>query len=91
MYIGSTTSRVERLARICAIIEALELQVVNVGAGNSDIDEYMLNDGQIIIKTKYRSIDSIYAAIAGFEKLKEKLYNQLNGRCTVLRPWRGQE
>ena len=80
---------IERVNRIDQIITALELRVLDAGAGNSDIDEYSLDDGQIKIKTKYRSVDSMYTAIQGFEALKQKLLNKLNGRVTVARDVRG--
>lgn len=89
LYIKSASTMLERINRIDQIILALELQVVNVAAGNSDIEEYSIDDGQVKIKTIYRSVDSITKAIHGFETLKNKLLNQLNGRVTVLRPFSG--
>ena len=88
LYIEGATGLVERLARIEAIIEALELRQVEV-IGKSNVEEYQLDDGQVRIKTIYRSADQIAKAIEAYEKLKQKILNKLNGRQIVLRPWQG--
>jgi len=89
LYIESATSLNDRLTRVCQIIEALELQMLNVGTGNSDVEEYSLNDGQVQIRTRYRSTSEIVKGIESFEALKQMLLNKLNGRGFVLRPARG--
>lgn len=89
LYIENATSLEQRLERYEQIIEALELQMVNVGAGNSDIEEYTLDDGQVKISTTYRDVNQIAKAIQGFEFLRQKIINKLNGRSVVIRPWRG--
>lgn len=88
VYIESATGLKTRLDRIVAIIEALELRQVEV-IGNSDVEEYSIDDGQIKIKTIYRSSEQIAKAIEAYEKLKQKLLNQLNGRVMAVRPWQG--
>lgn len=88
IYIEGATGLLERLTRIEQIIEALELRQISVIA-NSDIEEYQLNDGQVNIRTIYRSADQIAKAIESYEKLKQKIINKLNGRQMVLRPWQG--
>ena len=88
LYIEGATGLVERLARIEAIIEALELRQVEV-IGKSNVEEYQLDDGQVKIKTIYRSSEEIAKAIEAYEKLKQKILNRLNGRQIVLRPWQG--
>ena len=88
LYIEGATGLVERLARIEAIIEALELMQVEV-IGKSNVEEYQLDDGQVKIKTIYRSSEEIAKAIEAYEKLKQKILNRLNGRQIVLRPWQG--
>lgn len=88
IYIEGATGLRERLTRIEQIIEALELRQISVIA-NSDIEEYQLNDGQVNIRTIYRSADQIAKAIESYEKLKQKIINKLNGRQMVLRPWQG--
>ena len=89
IYIQSATSLSDRLTRITAIIEALELRVIDDAASTANIEEYEINDGQTKIRTVYTSVESIWKAIESFEKLKQKLLNQLNGRGMALRPWQG--
>lgn len=51
---------------------------------NSGIQEYSMDDGQIKVKTVYRSVDQILASIKTLEALKQMYLNQLNGRVTNL-------
>ena len=88
LYIQSATSLENRLERINQIIDALELLLLQ-NIGKSGIDEYSLDDGQIKIKTIYRSVDSMSAAIDALEKQKQRLLNQLNGRAFNIRSWQG--
>jgi len=88
VYIEGATGLIDRLSRIESIIEALELRQVAV-IGNSDIEEYSLNDGQIQIRTLYKSAESMAKAIMSYEKIKQSILNKLNGRGMVLRPWQG--
>lgn len=87
-YIESATSLLERIARIDAIILALEGQLLTA-TSNSDIISYNLDDGQVKIQTQYRSIAEINRGIEGLDALRQRLINQLNGRQRVLRPWQG--
>lgn len=89
LYIESATSLQERLARIDAILLALENRMIDSGAGTSNKESYSLDDGQVKISTQYRSIEEIANAITAFEKLRERILNKLNGRGMVLRPARG--
>jgi len=88
IYIQSATSQLERLQRINNIIDALELQILE-NVGNEPITEYSLDDGQVKIRTVYRSIEAMTKAIEQLEKIKYRLLNELNGRSIVLRPWQG--
>ena len=88
LYIQSATSLENRLERINNVIGALELLLLE-NIGNSGISEYNLDDGQIKIKTLYRSVTSISSAIDALEKQKQRLLNQLNGRVGVIRSWQG--
>lgn len=87
-YITSATSKLERLDRINQIIEGLELHQITV-IGNSDIGEYQIDDGQIKIRTIYRSASDIAKAILSYTRIKNQLLSELNGRQVALRPWQG--
>lgn len=78
MYIVCSTSTQERLARIEAVIIALENQAL-IAAGDSNISEYSLNDGQVTIRTAYRSPDSIAKAINVYEAMYQRLFNRCGG------------
>lgn len=88
IYIESATSLVDKVNKIQQIIDALLDQQI-AAVGNSFTDEYSVDDGQIKIKTIYRSPDSIARAINDYEKIKQQCLNRLNGRNRVLRPWQG--
>ncbi len=81
-YIIDSTSLKERYDRICQIIEGLENQQLAV-VGNSDIDEYTLDDGQTKIKTVYRSLEQITKAINNYERIKNRILQQLTGTGIV--------
>jgi len=88
LYIQQATSLFDRLQRINNIIFALEMQILD-NIGNEPITEYSLDDGQVKIRTVYRSVEQMTKAIEALEKIKNKLLNELNGRGMVLRPWQG--
>lgn len=89
VYIENATTLEDRVNRYGQIIDALELQLLNVAAGTAEIEEYSIDDGQVRIKTIYRDIASITKAIENLITLRNKLINKLNGRGMVLRDWRG--
>ena len=78
-YITNSQGIADRYTRICTIITALENQQIAVIA-NSDVQEYSLNDGQTVIKTVYRSPDSIAKAIEQYEKIKNRIHAQMTGQ-----------
>jgi hypothetical protein len=88
LYIQSVTDLQTRYTRLGQIITALETQML-LAATDTNIEEYSLDDGQVKIKTLYRSPDSIAKAINAFEVLQQKTFNKLNGRAMVCRPWKG--
>lgn len=89
LYIDSATSLKEKIDRYDTIITALENLMINSGTESAVYDQYTLNDGQIDIRTRYRSVEDIADAIAKYERLRNIALNKLNGAAMVLRPWRG--
>jgi hypothetical protein len=83
IYIRSATELCDKIARIDAIITALEDKALDAAA-NDDLMEYSLDDGQTKIKTVYRGVKSILNAIMGFEQLRQMYINRLNGRVVRL-------
>lgn len=78
LYIESKTSIRAKIVAIDNIIAAL-FSAAATAAGNSDISEYWLDDGQTKIKEVYKSPDSVMKAIGVFEAQKNYYIQQLNG------------
>lgn len=83
IYINGATCLRDKIARIDAIIVALEDAALK-GAAQGNISDYSLNDGQTQIRTAYRSITDISASINAFEQIRQRYINQLNGRVVRL-------
>lgn len=83
-YIERACSLVDKIKAIDVLIAALMLKTLEA-VDSSTYDEYSLNDGQMQVKTKYRSINDVFSGITALEKIKQMYVNQLNGRTTVLR------
>lgn len=62
-YIQSATTIEEKIAKIDEIIDALYEQMLKLAQTNTPINEYMLNDGQTIVKGIYRTSTSIVNTI----------------------------
>jgi hypothetical protein len=89
LYIEATTSLTTKLARIDAIILALENRILNFSETSAEKQGYSLDDGQVKISTQYRSVTEMAAAIERFEFQRQRIINKLNGSNITLRPWRG--
>ena len=83
IYIDRPASLCDKIERIDTIIDALLTNAL-VSAGKANIEEYSLNDGQTVIREKYRSSVDIEKAIFAFEKVKQVYVNRLNGRMVRL-------
>lgn len=87
IYIGNKTSDLEKIDAIEILIDSMLLKMTEAIGGQSVlIDEYWMDDGQMKVKTSYRSISDIEQGISGLEKLKQRYINRYNGRSVVLRP-----
>lgn len=90
LYLESKTSVLERIKAIEILIDAMSLKIGDVASGqNSIISEYWMDDGQMKVKTVYRSLADVEAGISALEKLKQRYVNKYNGRDFVLRDVRG--
>jgi hypothetical protein len=89
-YIGSKSNARDKIAAIEIMIDTMFLRMTEAVEGQaSNVDEYELNDGQIKIRTRYRSVEDIESGIKALEKLKQRYVNQYNGRQFVIRDVRG--
>lgn len=86
LYLVSRESVVARIAAIDALIDVMLLTMADHAAGaGATISEYQLDDGQVKIRTGYRSIQEVESGIAALEKMKQMYINRHNGRVTILR------
>lgn len=79
IYLLSKTGLRAKIIAVDAIIDALLLTAVKA-AGNEDLTEYTLNDGQTTIRAAYRSAEAVMKSIRAYETIKQYYINQLNGR-----------
>lgn len=87
IYILSADSQEEKIVKVGQIIDAL-LDMSIKAAATGNFEEYNIDDGQTKIKTIYRSVSEITAAILAYELIQQRLIarlnNQLNGRVKRL-------
>jgi hypothetical protein len=84
-YITDSKTLKDKIARIDRVINALYDSAINA-ASNNDISSYSLDDGQTSISTSYRSVEEALQAVKGFENLRERMLNKLNGYSIRLLP-----
>lgn len=89
IYVDSNLTGLTRRAalklkaiRIEAIQDALLTAALTAAAQGSN--EYMLNDGQTIIKLTHRTPEQIQRAYDAYEVIRQRIVNQLNGRMVRL-------
>ena len=83
-YIECRSTLHDKIVAINSLIEAMELKLLDVTESTA-FDEYSMDDGQMKIRTKYRSVADVMVGLTGLEQLKQRYVNRLNGRVTVLR------
>jgi len=90
IYIQSKVSLYEKIQAIEVLIESMFLKIAETTSGQAAIiNEYWMDDGQMKVKTSYRSVVDVEAGISALEKMKQRYINQYNGRGMVLRDVRG--
>lgn len=85
-YIESKTSLRKKIIAIDSLIDSMMLVMADsISGAGANVSEYQLDDGQVKVRTAYRSIDDVQNGIHSLEKLKQMYLNRLNGRNVVLR------
>ena len=84
-YLKSCTDIASRIAAIDTLITALYDQMLVLAQQEEPVTEVMLNDGQTIIKTVYRSGEQIEKTISVLQKQRNTLANQ-GRRCVRMQP-----
>ena len=85
--IDSKTTIIEQIAVIDEAIKNLRAAMRDF-ASKSNIEEYQLNDGQTIIRTKYRSLKEMADTIYVLKRDKQELLQSPNG---VGRQWTNRD
>ena len=83
-YVECKTELADKILAIEALISAMELKIVDA-TGSAEYDEYSMDDGQMKVRTKYRSVSDVMAGITALEQLKQRYVNRHNGRTMVFR------
>lgn len=83
LYIEDKATMAEKITAIEAVQTAL-LSTALKAAATGNMTEYMLNDGQTIIKTVYRSPSAVMDSYNAFEQLRQIYINRINGRMVRL-------
>lgn len=88
-YLESKQKLQERICAIDALIDVMILRITEVAEGqNSSFEEYQLDDGQMKIKTRYRTVSDVQMGIHALETQKQLYVNRLNGRVMIARDLR---
>ena len=89
-FIGSKTSAQDRIDAIELLIGTMMLRLADAADGQAaNVDEYEMNDGQMRVRTRYRSVADVERGIQSLIKLKNYYINLHNGHVTMLRDVRG--
>lgn len=83
-YIECRTTLHDKILAIDSLIAAMELKLLDT-VGSANYSEYQMDDGQMKVRTMYRSPKDVTAGILELEKLKQRYVNRYNGRCVTLR------
>ena len=83
-YIQSRSSIANRINAIEMLIDQMYAEM-GEAIGNVGVAEYQLDDGQMKIRTNYRSVDQIAKGIDALETQLQMYINRYNGRATILR------
>jgi hypothetical protein len=83
IFVDSVTENCDKIAKIDLILDAL-LTSAMVAAGNDNIREYSLNDGQTVIRTEYSGTDAVMKSYRSWESIRQIYINRVNGRMVRL-------
>ena len=83
MYIESAAGLLERYNRICAIIDKMELALLD-SEYNDNTEYFILDDGQSKITRAFRNPVEITKALKRFDEVRIRIFNRLNGGGAML-------
>jgi hypothetical protein len=82
-YVDCKSTLREKIIAIDNVISAMELKLLE-SVDSANYSEYQMDDGQMKIRTMYRSPKEVTNGILELEKLKQRYVNRYNGRVTRL-------
>lgn len=89
-YIESASGTLARIELINQLIDNMLLSMLDIQEGKDpSIEEYQMNDGQVVVRTRYKTNKDLEAGIASLERLKQTYKNRLNGNVFLLRNVKG--
>lgn len=89
-YIESKSTLLQKIKAIDLLIEKLELKLLEFIDGSASItEEYRMHDGQMEVRTKYKTHSDIEMGISSLERQRQRYINRLHGRSVLLRDVRG--
>lgn len=84
-YLQDRKTLSDRILALENLIDVMILSMAeHVSGVGATVSEYWLDDGQVKIKTGYRSVSELEAGIKGLERMKQLYKNQLRGRVITL-------
>lgn len=83
-YIECKSKLIGKVATYDLLIEGMEKAVLEATL-SGQYAEYELDDGQMKVRSRYRSVDQMLSGLQGLRRIRQDYINQYNGRNTVLR------
>lgn len=90
-YIESANGLKQRIYLIDKLIDQMILSLLEAQEGKDPtIREYQMNDGQMVVRTEYKSNTDLEQGIKSLERIKQMYINRLNGNVFLLRNSKGR-
>lgn len=83
-YVECKSKLIGKIATYDILIEGMEASLLEATV-SGNISEYEMDDGQMKVRTRYRSLNDMNNALMGLIKMRQYYINKHNGRVTVLR------
>lgn len=83
-YLESKSKLIGKIATYDLLIEGLEAALLEATL-SGHITQYELDDGQMKMRTTYRSITDMTDALNSLIQIRQNYINRCNGRISVLR------
>jgi len=86
-YLTSAKTLKERISNLEKLIDIMILSTLEASEDGAapNVSEYQLNDGQMIVRTSYKTYADLIGGIKRLEGIKQMYMNQLNGRVMTSR------